>query len=440
MKLLKIGLALAALVAAPVSSALDFIVNNTQDVDEASPGNGICNPVGAVGTTCTLRAAIMEANANPGSHNIFLPSGTYNLTRGGTGENNASTGDLDIRKPITIINGTNNPPLINGNYDDRVFDIHDGGRLTLVNVAVIGGQANIPGTTTGGAFNVRAGAALVLRKARVSSNIANIGGAIYSDGEVEVEDSDFFFNVLTDDEVLPEFANGAAILNRGSLSIKRSTFRSNGVIPGGNGMFLTGRYAVHSRRGFVSDPSVKIHNSTFFDNTNGIFSDQVFTDIVGTTLVNNNFRGIRFLPYLDALGQTQLTIAYTVLYGHTGDCNGIPDDQPEYDVRFNINASSDDSCGFTGFNDYQNISYPFFGEASEHGGPTLTFMPRSNGILVDPIGGNCGAFEDLEDQRSAARPIDGDDVSGALCDIGAIEFDPETDPGDSLFSDRFEQD
>jgi len=434
----KIGLVLAALISGP-ASALDFIVDSTLDVEEESPGNGVCNPVGAIGSTCTLRAAIMEANANPGPHNILLPSGTYLLDNIGIGEDDAATGDLDIHEEITIINGAATAPVIFGGYDDRVFDIHADGDLTLDHVNVAGGSANFSGTTRGGAINVQADAQLHLKRSEVSSNIGNIGGAIYSDGLVQIEDSEFYNNVITDDEVLPEFADGTAILNRGVLIVNRSTFRANGVIPGGEGQFLDGEYAVQSRAGFVTNPVVMIFNSTFHDNTNGIFSDGVPTQITQSTIVNNNQRGIRFLLDLDNLGDVQLLVERSVVYGHASDCNDLTEGFPEYDLAFNINASSDESCGFTGFNDYQNIGNPFNGPAGDHGGPTTTFMPRSNGVLVDPVGSQCGGTD--QDQRGTPRPIDGNDSGVALCDIGSVEYNPDTDPEftDSLFSDRFEQ-
>lgn len=276
----------------------------------------------------------------------------------------------------------------------------------------------------------------------VSANVANLGGAIYSDGAVTIEDSEFFNNVLTDEHTQPQFANGAAILNRGQLAIHRSTFRSNGVIPGGNGQFLTARYAVESRTGFVADPWVLIQNSTFYDNTNGVFSDGVMTRFHNVTLVNNGQRGIRFLPNLDALGEEQLLIVRTVLYGHTGDCNGLPDDQPEFSVAGRSNASSDASCGFTGQIDFQNISFPFLAEPGLWGGKTHSYMPRSNGILVDPPGSNCGWLAVSEDQRGLPRPVDATGLGLPRCDIGALEFQPGIDPvlGDSLFSDRFQLD
>ena len=425
---------------AGTASAADFIVNSQSDVPEASPGNGTCDPVNAVGNTCTLRAAIMEANALGGSHNILLASGTYSLSRSGVGEDLADTGDLDVTATIHILNATNNPPVVLGNFDDRVFDVHTGGNLTLENVHVSGGQANVDGTTHGGGIRVNGDAELNLSQAVLSSNVGNIGGAIYSDGVVNIEDSEFFNNVITDDVVLTSFADGAAILSRGQLRVNRSTFRSNGVIPGGEGLFLENEYAIEIREGFDPNPMTIIANSTFHANTNGVFSDEVPLAVYQSTFTENGARGLRFLPKVANIDMLQFQVASTVLFGHTGgDCNGPFGAQAAYDVDGNSNASSDTSCSFVGANDFENINNPFLdNELTDNGGPTLTRMPHPNSPLVDPVGFTC-VFG--EDQRGEARPVDGDGSGGTPeCDIGAVEYDPLIDPilPDEMFSDGFE--
>src|SRR4051794_7576222 len=50
----------------------------------------------------SLRAAISEANANPGPDVIQVPSGTYTLTIAGPDEDNNGTGDLDTNGDVTI--------------------------------------------------------------------------------------------------------------------------------------------------------------------------------------------------------------------------------------------------------------------------------------------------------------------------------------------------
>ncbi len=101
--------------------AADFSVNNSSDVVDLNPGDGLCV---TAGSNCTLRAAIMEANALAGADTIAVPAGTYQLTITGVDERcdgttpctidgttgayipvitfDASQGDLDITDDVTI--------------------------------------------------------------------------------------------------------------------------------------------------------------------------------------------------------------------------------------------------------------------------------------------------------------------------------------------------
>jgi CSLREA domain-containing protein len=80
--------------------AISFTVNDTSDQVDAGPGDGICRTSSG---TCTLRAAIQEANALPGADTIQVPAGIYTLAIPPLNENNADVGDLDITGPVTII-------------------------------------------------------------------------------------------------------------------------------------------------------------------------------------------------------------------------------------------------------------------------------------------------------------------------------------------------
>ena len=90
-------------------------MNSVTDAVDASPGDGVC--VTATPGECTLRAAVQEANASPGSHEISLPAGTCLLTIPGPNEDAAATGDLDI-------NGTGNnfTNHITGNSGNNILD------------------------------------------------------------------------------------------------------------------------------------------------------------------------------------------------------------------------------------------------------------------------------------------------------------------------------
>ena len=76
-----------------------YTVISTLDNPDAAPGNNVC--ADSVGS-CTLRAAVMEANAHVGPDTILLPADTFQLTLAGAEENAANTGDLDLQGIVTL--------------------------------------------------------------------------------------------------------------------------------------------------------------------------------------------------------------------------------------------------------------------------------------------------------------------------------------------------
>jgi CSLREA domain-containing protein len=83
------------------AQAQTFIVNSTADSGDVIPGNGICDA--STPGECTLRAAIMESNANPGADTI-----NFNLP--GSGPHTISPSyELDFISDPVIIDGTTQP-------------------------------------------------------------------------------------------------------------------------------------------------------------------------------------------------------------------------------------------------------------------------------------------------------------------------------------------
>ena len=82
--ILFISLPLAEVRADSPSQNPTFTVNTSQDTLDAHPGDGKCaDKIGF----CSLRAAIQEANADPGQvYLVILPAGNFALTIAGAGE------------------------------------------------------------------------------------------------------------------------------------------------------------------------------------------------------------------------------------------------------------------------------------------------------------------------------------------------------------------
>ena len=81
---------------------------------------------------------MIYGNAHPGTV-INVPSGTYMLSLFGTSENDAGTGDLDIRADMTINGIGATIPVIEGGAPgagaDRVFDVFPATGVDKISVA-----------------------------------------------------------------------------------------------------------------------------------------------------------------------------------------------------------------------------------------------------------------------------------------------------------------
>ena len=120
---------LRRLAAAFPAEALLFTVTRFDDQLDTLPGDGLCDTLGG---GCALRAAIQEANSLFGPDSIYLPPGTYSLTRAGAGEDLAATGDLDVTSEIILLGtGWGVSSIFMANFNDRLFEVHGFSSLVL---------------------------------------------------------------------------------------------------------------------------------------------------------------------------------------------------------------------------------------------------------------------------------------------------------------------
>ena len=216
------------------------VVNYTVTKEEDT-NDGVCSSL-----DCSLREAVLNANACPGPHTITLPAGGYTLTIPGINEDAGETGDLDITKDLTIIGI--GAPSISGNID-RSFHIHSTAMVTMDGIwltngtAIFGGglinegelylssftcnynSVEIPpggmGDAMGGCiFNT---GELTILGGNFLANTAGYGGAIYNydSAQITIENSDFTGNEA--DHL------GGAIWNglNADLNIHGTSFRLN---------------------------------------------------------------------------------------------------------------------------------------------------------------------------------------------------------------------
>lgn len=257
--ILTVSLVLLALIvptpASPVRAELTatFTVNAGNDEIDFFPGDGICET--ATGNhICTLRAAIMEANAFPGADTINLPYSTYLLTIPGADEDFSRTGDLDITESLTILGEQSDGSVIEATgLGDRVLHIIPSVALASIsNVTIQWGEAYYGG-------GIASYAPLELNNVEIRNNHGDgWGGGIYSDAPLTIKNSTLYGNsavwggggMVSDNSIVIENTlftmntadnggGGALDLRNGSAQIIVSTFTFNGSEDEGGAILAT---------------------------------------------------------------------------------------------------------------------------------------------------------------------------------------------------------
>lgn len=183
------GIPLLSAAGTPVPRTVNvtFTVNSVADSVDVNPGDGICQDASG---QCSLRAAIMEANALAGADTIVFDPITDGqpqlLQLHGAGENAAATGDLDVTDDLTITGNGAGTTIIDGDAADRVFEVISG-TLNLQHVTVQNGGA----VAQGAGIHVVSGATLNLFNADVTDNHATGSGYVMGGG-IKVDPNAFF--------------------------------------------------------------------------------------------------------------------------------------------------------------------------------------------------------------------------------------------------------
>ncbi len=380
------------------SLSTTFTVNSAFDVNDLTPGNGLCVAYIFVSPPfvipfCTLRGAIEETNSLPGEDTIILRSGMYSLTKEGVGEDNAATGDLDITDSLSIIGEGAKSTFIDGKAIDRIFDmVNQDITVTLKNLTILNG------VVTDGADGDQGGGAL--------RNVANLylKNVVLLNHKVGGESGDDL---------------GGLILNSGSCRIVSSTLQGGSASKGGG---------IHNEAG----GTIIISSSTISDNEArwgaGIrnFGDMYITN---STISGNGLAGTFYGGGLDNWGNLDMLhvtvtdnsarkggglsnkgIVYlqkSIIAGNSEeDC-----DLPRYLFSDGHNLDGDKSCSLYQKTDISGVN-PAFEPLKNYGGVTRTHELFQWSPALD----NGGLINRVKlDQRGIKRP------RGRAVDIGAVE-------------------
>ncbi|MEX0787972.1 MAG: CSLREA domain-containing protein [Anaerolineales bacterium] len=204
-----------------------LVVTKTEDTND-----GVCSR-----RDCSLREAVVAANADAEADVISVPAGTYLLTRNGSYEDAADTGDLDLTAEVKIIgvasSGSGATVIVAAFTDagDRLFDLHTG-PIELRALRLEGGRA-----VRGGGVRLVPAASALLDDVGMQDHQASEthGGAILNEGTLTLENS------RLGDSIAPL---GGAISNTGTLTVRATTIENSGADQGGGGIANTGSLTI----------------------------------------------------------------------------------------------------------------------------------------------------------------------------------------------------
>lgn len=389
-------------------AATSYLVDSTADAVDAAPGDGAC---GTAAGACTLRAAIMEANAAGGAATVVLPEGRFELTiepdnPSGTSPfapGGAALGDLDLQAPLTVQGAGARRTVIDANGHDRVFATAAGSRTTITDLTITGGVAFrgfLPINGGGGIWNQ---GDLTLRRVTITGNHADYGGGLFNTpmASAVVDASTVSDNVAEVEAGGIRFDAAGTVVN--------STIIGNQVLPDCcTSPWFSGRDGGNAGEGGGIDIRaagvVSIVNST----------------ITGNTAVTGG-GGVNIAPgYQGTVGTLEgfggpLYLKNTIIAGNASSARGPANCKRTISpiVSLGHNIDDDGSCPLTAPGDLPGVD-PLLGPFADHGGPTDTIALPTGSPAIDSAT-DCPPT----DQRGVARP------QGAGCDIGSFELLPE---------------
>ena len=300
----------------------------------------------------TLREALLASNTDQSpsadtprgdGHDViqFAVSGTIPLNTAGRNENDGMAGDLDIIDSVTI-NGDG--IAIDGNFGDRVLDVHPGATLTLNLVNVTQGSA-VNGANAaernGGGIRVAVGATLEMTGGSISNNVAVDGGGVYSADDIHLHDVDIEFNTA---DISYGGSGGGIFAAGGEADLRHVNLNHNYAYGGNAGGLMAGtdadirdstfdsNQAGYDGGGIYADGSLFVQESSFTNNSadesgGALYVHDTADAAIDRTLIRDNTAarggGIYSANELNVTRSSILNnVAYSDFYGDAGGGGG----------------------------------------------------------------------------------------------------------------------
>ncbi len=444
---------LSASVPAQAQSDGVFRVNVGTDAPDANLADNICDADPGPAQSCTLRAAIMQSNAMPGSNGIDVLAGTVRLTIQGANEDTGRTGDLDITDALTISvsSGNDTPFTIDATgLGDRAIDTRSliiptgypteielrmmvlkGGRADRFGGGIRVGpysrvvikdfsriEGNTAGEAGGGLYVMPNGRALlydtvITGNRTLNSSIHGGGGGIYSQGGVTLERSVVSANRTA--------AKGGGIFARYVLGTDRVAIINNTADDDGGGVYYTNHLGLYMWDTTVSGNRAKVDIAQHIYSRGGgiaiIGDNSPFNTIVGEVTIANNsafLGGGLYAENIDLRRFENTIVANNTLSNCTFGANVNAD-------SVSSSLVSDQSCPFPAAHNMLNTD-PRLGPLDmRQWAPGHAPFPGSPALDAVPD----WACHASADQHGRMRPVDGNADGSARCDIGAVEAMPK---------------
>lgn len=333
-------------------NAANFTVNTTADTNDADPGDGVCADSGG---TCSLRAAIQEANALTGADTITVPSGTY------------VTPDLPFVTDDLTIRGAG----------AKLTTLDGGGGLTAA-LVLRDFYNTVPTDVTIQDLSIRNARRGIQSNTLVSLTLNDVAVQGFSLTGIEVE-------------------SGELVMDRGAI-------HGGGIY----GITLNKRVASPGPESTAFITNVTISGMRWGIQVNNTQADA--TRFAHLTITGNSYG-------LGVAAAEVASVGNSIIAGNTTlDCS-LQTTVPGVVDSLGYNLDSDDTCTFTAASDLPSTD-PLLGPLADNGGstPTHALSPGSPAIDAGPPGSCLDALGATlsTDQRGVIKPLGAGCDSGAF--------------------------